>query len=79
MNHLQEDLTRTMTDPVHMSDDEIERRAREILAEHPPEKDHELDPVFREHVQRVRATIERNDRARAAYKIENKEMIRDDR
>lgn len=67
MNELKTDLTRTMSDPRHMSDEEIERRAGEILANHPPERDHELSDQGgrmsdRAVVQRARRIYERRQR-----------------
>ncbi len=63
-----------MSDPGLMSDEEIDRRVGEILASHPPERDHELSDrppgpgtLFgnmseRDVMRRVRAIYERHHR-----------------
>ena len=70
---LANDLEKAMSDPGLMSDEEIDRRVGEILASHPPERDHELSDhpagVFgavseREAVRRARAIYERHHRRR---------------
>ena len=71
---LANDLESALCDPGLMTDEEIDRRVGEILASHPPEKDHELSDrppgpgtLFgnmseRDVMQRVRAIYERHHR-----------------
>ena len=36
------DLEKAMSDPMHMTDEELDRCVGDLLAERPPERDHEL-------------------------------------
>lgn len=36
------DLEKAMSDPLHMTAQELDRHIGEILAKHPPDRDHEL-------------------------------------
>jgi hypothetical protein len=44
-----------------MSDNEIDRRAREILRNNPPERDSDYDPATQALLKRVRAMVAKND------------------
>lgn len=58
---LAEDLARTIEEPRYMSDDEIERRAWELMAEHPPDQDNTLDLETRMLLEKCRTIARRRD------------------